>query len=612
MSQQLVPSPAPRTMSLRRMVWPPPVRRVLVLLALALAVAGSMTVGPAAPASAAVTYTSTPINLALNLPVFVDAGNTYSPPGYPPGSIPGYLPGSTYYPINLPYAVTQPPPPADPPGQSPVWQHPSTASPDTFYMTAGEHRRVSEQLDVSVTSSDGNGAEIDNEILCLDPNNQLLNENRVDKLTSSGTNNRDLAGQHFVWWLSMVITADVTGQYTCGIGVQTGTGHADRDPHYQVKVWPVEPDDAFNGTWLKVSNANEAGAQQFDYAAYNNGWCTPADNPSGSGDATHFGEAPCHYFGGLYTSVFGDYRQLNPPVADVLNSPAIDRWTASNDATNVDAVGTFMLTTCPWGTSSCKQAEWAANGYAEVSSYLELDQLNADYSVCQVNRAYGNALGQDTSDFVIDDATHHMPLTYDLTAPVSQNCGGSRLFQLDLHFQWRSGNAVKIDGGNVNVINSVRATPTTVPAVLGWTQAQADNAFAAAGLNVAPTLVMSASPVGTVLSENSPGWTVEPAGSTVQITVSNGQVTVPNVLSWDQASAQQAIWNAGLNVGNVSHNNNCVDPGSVLVQNPSGGAQVPVGSYVNITVSTCTSSGGGGGSGGGGSGGGGRNPILPK
>jgi hypothetical protein len=576
------------------MAWPPPVRRVLVLLALALAAAGLMTAGPAAPASAAVSYTSTPINLVLNLPAWVDAG-------------------STYYPINLPYDYTKPPPAPT----APVWQHPSTATPDTFYMTAGEHRRVSEQLDVSVTSSDGNGAEIDNEILCLDPSNRLLNENRVDKLTSSGTNNLSTAGQHFVWQLSMVITANVTGQYTCGIGVQTGTGHADRDPHYQVKVWPVEPDDASNGTWLKVSNGDEVGAQQFDYATYNNGSCTPADNPSGTGDATHLPEVPCHYFGGLYTSVFGDYQQLNPPVADVLNSPTLDRWTASSDATNVNASGTFMVTTCPWETHSCKQAEWATNGYAELSSYLELDQLNLNGSVCQVNKVFGNAIDQVADDFTIDDATHHMPLTYNLTAPVSQNCGGSRVFQLDLHFQWLHGNAVKIDGGNVNVINSVRATPTTVPPVLGWNQAQADTAFAAAQLNVAPTLVMSPSPVGTVLSENSPGGTVEPAGSTVQITVSNGQVAVPHVLSWDQASAEQAIWNANLNVGSVSTLNNCADPGNVVVQDPSGGVHVPVGSYVNITVSTCTSSGGGGGSTGGGGGtgsggGGGGNPRQPK
>ena len=129
--------------------------------------------------------------------------------------------------------------------------------------------------------------------------------------------------------------------------------------------------------------------------------------------------------------------------------------------------------------------------------------------------------------------------------------GGSRQFQLDLHVQWLSGNAVKIDGGNVNVINSVRATTTTVPGVVGRTEAQADAAIQAAQLSVAPTYVMSTSAPGTVLSQNSPGGTIEPTGSPVQITVSLGQVSVPHLIGEQASSALQAITNAGLSVGTV-------------------------------------------------------------
>jgi beta-lactam-binding protein with PASTA domain len=148
-----------------------------------------------------------------------------------------------------------------------------------------------------------------------------------------------------------------------------------------------------------------------------------------------------------------------------------------------------------------------------------------------------------------------------------------------------------------------RATTTTVPNVTGGTEGQADAAISAAGLTAAPTYVMSPGTPGTVLDQNSPAGTVEPTGSPVQITISLGQTSVPNVLSFDQASAEQAIGNAGLTVGGVSHVNNCVDPGTVQTQNPSAGVQLSLGSSVNIQVSTCNSGGGGGGGG---------HPILPK
>jgi beta-lactam-binding protein with PASTA domain len=119
---------------------------------------------------------------------------------------------------------------------------------------------------------------------------------------------------------------------------------------------------------------------------------------------------------------------------------------------------------------------------------------------------------------------------------------------------------------------------------------------------------MNPARAGTVFEENSPGGTVEPTGSQVQLSVSLGQATVPNVLSYDESSARRAINAAGLTVGTVSQVNNCVDPGTVQTQSLSGGTVVLPGTVLSIAVSTCNSTGGGGD---GGSGGGG-NPILPK
>ncbi|MFI5905960.1 putative Ig domain-containing protein [Dactylosporangium sp. NPDC051541] len=67
--------------------------------------------------------------------------------------------------------------------------------------------------------------------------------------------------------------------------------------------------------------------------------------------------------------------------------------------------------------------------------------------------------------------------------------------------------------------------------------------------------------------------------------------TVPSVLGWGQADAVARINAAGLTVGRISHNADCVSPGDVEIQNPAGGANVPGGTAVNLTVSTCPDGG---------------------
>ena len=148
-------------------------------------------------------------------------------------------------------------------------------------------------------------------------------------------------------------------------------------------------------------------------------------------------------------------------------------------------------------------------------SYLGIEQLYPNGSVCRVNWAYseestgGQVLLSEGYD--ISDLQHHRPLYYHVSVPVSLACEGSRQFAIDLHIQWTADNGVKIDGGNINVINSVRTWPATVPDVTGGTEAQADVAIRAAGLTVAiPAYVTATAPPGTVLSQNPPGGTIEP------------------------------------------------------------------------------------------------------
>jgi hypothetical protein len=274
-------------------------------------------------------------------------------------------------------------------------------------------------------------------------------------------------------------------------------------------------------------------------------------------------------------------------------------WLARYDATTIDTVATFMITSCYGGTSSCPAADSGDGifgiGAAEGEAWLDVDQLYPDGSVCQVNQAYSEEStdGQVmlTKRYDISNSQHHRPLYFDLSAPVSQLCGGSRLFRVDLHIGWTSGNPVKIDGGDINVINSVRETATTtVPDVTGLTQAQADAAIRAAGLTVgAPDdYVTSTALPGTVLGQNSPAGTVEPVGSPVQLTVSLGHATVPDVIGDRPAAAVQAIKNAGLTAVTLKPISSCADPGTVQYQDPAGGAQVPPGSQVDIRVAACT------------------------
>ncbi|MGO8948192.1 MAG: PASTA domain-containing protein, partial [Ktedonobacterales bacterium] len=204
---------------------------------------------------------------------------------------------------------------------------------------------------------------------------------------------------------------------------------------------------------------------------------------------------------------------------------------AADDATFVEAVGTFQITSCYYNTSSCNHVHYGPStifGYpaddnSAVVTYLEVDQLNPNGSVCQTHRGYTEQY-RDGETFDINKYVHHYPLYFDVSAPVSQTCQGSRQFRLEWHVQWEGGNPIKLDdSGNAYVLNSVRAKTTTVPSVTGDTVAQADAAIQAAGLTVTPPVnVIALAAKGIVVGENAPAGTVEPTGSPVQIMVSLG------------------------------------------------------------------------------------------
>ena len=467
---------------------------------------------------------------------------------------------STFYYVSLPNDVTVPPNNTD--------AYPVVLTTDLM-LQAGETRRVLDQLDVTLSSSEG--AEVDNRLVCLDPSNgaELAR-------ASSGTNHRGSGAGELKWTESLLLTAPRTGTFTCQI--QANTSDGSRTGYHMTVVRSGRPFTT-NGTWLQISSADEV-----DSHAWSHNTC----NSPGTFET-------CVFLGGS-----GDPMAFHVFVEDELHPgtwiPNPDIWTARTDTTTIDLVGTYQITSCPNGTSSCPSWEWGDGGinrprYAQVWSYLQFDQLYPDGSVCRIHQSFDPST---SNVYYIDNSVHHLPIAYQLTAPVSPNCGGSRRFRAQLVFLWVGGNPVKLDGGTLSVINSVRTTTTTVPYVLGSTEAQATSAIQAAGLT-ASTIdrVINAAPQGTVFEQNSPGGTVEPTGSQVYLRVSLGQSVVPNVMGWDMSSAMQAITAANLTVGTLSFVNTCVDPGSVQMQNPWGGTAVLPGTSVDLQISTCNGGGGG-------------------
>lgn len=100
------------------------------------------------------------------------------------------------------------------------------------------------------------------------------------------------------------------------------------------------------------------------------------------------------------------------------------------------------------------------------------------------------------------------------------------------------------------------------------------------------TQVGSEQAAGTVIGQDPPALTVVAVGTAVNITVSNGMVTVPKVVGESQAQAQSDLANAGFQVNSVTQPDGTVSPGTVLAQTPQGGTSAVKGTLVTITVAT--------------------------
>jgi hypothetical protein len=275
-----------------------------------------------------------------------------------------------------------------------------------------------------------------------------------------------------------------------------------------------------------------------------------------------------------------------------------DLWVAPPDATKASVAGHMGITSCFPGTGSCPDSEQGASDIgpggvvivwdtAVFRTHLELVQLGPDNQPC------GVASTPDTQ-YTITDAVHHFLVDYGpMTVAISPTCGGSRRFVLHMVVTWVFGNAVRIDSGsvfgfrsatNANVIVRSTAPASTVPSLIGTDQGTAASRLAGRGLTVGTvTSVVDPARAGTVIAENSPAGTLEPTGSPVDLTISLGAATVPDLTGDTTAQAIRELTAAGL-VAHIEHIAQCLDPGQVIGQRPGAGTTVAPGSTVIITI----------------------------
>jgi Ca2+-binding RTX toxin-like protein len=138
-------------------------------------------------------------------------------------------------------------------------------------------------------------------------------------------------------------------------------------------------------------------------------------------------------------------------------------------------------------------------------------------------------------------------------------------------------------------INSPAPTVgTTVPNVVGQTQATATQNLTNVGFTVSVTLAND--PVvlaGLVISQSPAGTTQATTGSTVNIVVSLGpvMVAVPNVVGSTLAGATTSLTGLGFVVTSTSATN-AAPAGQVISQNPISGVNAVLGSTVALVVSS--------------------------
>jgi beta-lactam-binding protein with PASTA domain/predicted Ser/Thr protein kinase len=137
-------------------------------------------------------------------------------------------------------------------------------------------------------------------------------------------------------------------------------------------------------------------------------------------------------------------------------------------------------------------------------------------------------------------------------------------------------------GDGVAIVVSKGVHLVLVPdGLVGLSQADAKRALKAAGLVIAQVIPRNSDrPVGQVLAINPPSGSQVAIGSGVALTVSNGQVKVPDVVGMRVVDARAVLLQAGFQV--TLDPTTSPDNAKVISQNPAPGSFVAYGSTVTL------------------------------
>jgi len=141
-------------------------------------------------------------------------------------------------------------------------------------------------------------------------------------------------------------------------------------------------------------------------------------------------------------------------------------------------------------------------------------------------------------------------------------------------------------GSQVMAVVSGGQQQVTVPKLIGSTATAAEQLLTSQGLQATKKSVASTHPKGIVVAQDPSEGAKVAKGSTVGLSVSNGQgqVSVPSLQGKSTSDAVSAITKAGLTpivIQVPSHQ----PQGTVIAQDPAANQQVPSGSKVRVNVS---------------------------
>ena len=129
---------------------------------------------------------------------------------------------------------------------------------------------------------------------------------------------------------------------------------------------------------------------------------------------------------------------------------------------------------------------------------------------------------------------------------------------------------------------------TTVPTVVGLTERGAVRAIKRARLKLVGIRNESSNQItaGEATRTQPGAGQQEPVGTGVTLFISTGpaQAAVPGVIGESEANARQALAIAGFNVSTTSQVSSSAPAGTVISQNPSGGALEPKGATVTLVI----------------------------